>query len=80
MANGWVPKNRDWLGKRPPRKPRRKEEPPPEDENLPTVIISKTRCPHCHSDDTFVASSPKDSRIRYHKCRACGKPFKSVEE
>lgn len=36
-------------------------------------------CPHCGSENTYVYSS-KDLPVRYHKCRACRKCFKSVEK
>lgn len=45
-----------------------------------TVVYYVIRCPdkNCRSTDTFITRT--DVPIRYHKCRACGINFKSVEK
>lgn len=42
------------------------------------VRYQVTRCPHCHAANTKVTRTIK--KIRYHKCRECGKNFKSRED
>ncbi len=90
MSNGWVKKNRDWLGKQPPRKQRRKEEPPPEkptpekkkpsdDENcVGCVAYTDPWCPKCGGFN--VPSYSKEGRIRYRKCKDCGHTFPSYPQ
>lgn len=41
------------------------------------VVYHILRCPGCRSDDVQTTSTRRP--IRYHKCRACGETFKSVE-
>jgi ribosomal protein S27E len=50
------------------------EESRPSDMGVPFIPV---RCPDCHSTDVPVTSSRRP--IRWHKCRVCGKTFKSVE-
>jgi DNA-directed RNA polymerase subunit RPC12/RpoP len=46
---------------------------------MASVIYRPIRCPRCGSKNTRVTSTRGRIGVRYHKCRACGKPFKSVE-
>lgn len=41
------------------------------------VPYRPVRCPQCQGTDCPVTSTRKP--VRYHKCRSCGKTFKSVE-
>lgn len=45
------------------------------------VIFKAMRCPHCNSKRHRVTRTVTDTspQVRYHKCDACGKPFKSIE-
>ena len=43
------------------------------------VLWTRVRCPHCGSEDCPVYDS-SHVPVRYHKCRKCGKNFKSVEK
>jgi hypothetical protein len=42
------------------------------------VVFQRVKCPVCKSKDVPVKSTV--DRIRYHKCRDCGRNFKSVEK
>lgn len=42
------------------------------------VKFVRLRCPHCSSTDVFTQGTR--GRFRSHKCRACQRPFQSVEE
>ena len=44
-----------------------------------SVLWTRVRCPQCGSKDCPVYDS-SHIPIRYHKCRACGRNFKSVEK
>lgn len=43
----------------------------------PCVPFVPFRCPHCgrHKPFTYAVGS----RLRYHRCRACGRRFRSLE-
>lgn len=41
------------------------------------VTFPKLHCPRCKSDDVITRSTQRP--VRYHSCRECGYPFKSVE-
>ncbi|HUW32602.1 MAG TPA: hypothetical protein VM223_13410 [Planctomycetota bacterium] len=87
---GWLDRKRNWLP------PRRREpaaagsSPKPKAENpkpsippeLPGVIYRPLRCPGCRSKDAPVYSTTNERTrvIRYHRCRKCGRTFKSVED
>lgn len=43
------------------------------------VLWTRIRCPKCGSDECPVYDS-SHVPIRYHKCKSCGKNFKSVEQ
>lgn len=43
-----------------------------------TVTFHVLRCPSCHSDAVRTVSTQRP--IRRHKCKRCGRPFKSVED
>jgi len=61
---------------------RRREESPPTDENgIPIVYYVKIRCPYpdCEGEECPVYSSD-DLPIRRHKCKKCGRTFKSIEK
>jgi len=62
-----------------PDPPVRRRRPPPErdEKDTPVVYYVKVKCPKCDSDDCPIYSS--EVPIRYHKCRACGLTFKSIE-
>lgn len=42
------------------------------------VLYHPVKCPVCQSTDVPVQHSQLP--VRYHKCRSCGEPFKSVEK
>ena len=54
--------------------------PPPPDDVSPggAVRYHVVRCPKCQSDRTKITSTQRP--VRYHKCKACGHTFKSVEQ
>jgi len=52
-------------------RPRRRSDPD-------CVLWTRVRCPQCGSQDCPTYDS-SHIPIRYHKCRACGRNFKSVE-
>ena len=57
-------------------RPRRRPGPPPgPPECVPFVRV---RCPACGSADCPVYNS-NSVPVRYHKCNACGRLFKSIE-
>jgi len=47
---------------------------------IPVYAPHRTRCQHCGSGRTSTSSSPKDKAVRYHKCFACGKNFKTPKD
>jgi len=51
--------------------------PEPAEDAIRPVIFHVIRCPYCQSMKTQVTSTRRP--IRWHRCGACGKPFKSVE-
>jgi DNA-directed RNA polymerase subunit RPC12/RpoP len=57
----------------PPRRPSRRRA------DSDCVLWTRVRCPQCGSTDCPVTNS-NHVPIRYHKCLACGRNFKSVEE
>jgi len=73
----WIGKNRRWLNgyaKKP--KPEKKEK-PEED----AVVFMPVKCPNCDAKGkgkiiTYGNTPP----IRYHKCKSCGRKFKSIEK
>jgi len=71
----WLDRPRGWIP------PAKKQAPPPAEpagEPVEEIVIYwLLRCPACHSPDTIVTSTRE--AIRHHKCRACGRCFKSVE-
>jgi transcription elongation factor Elf1 len=42
------------------------------------VVYRLVRCPDCGSAKTVITSTRRP--IRWHKCKSCGKPFRSQEE
>lgn len=48
------------------------------DDDPPAAYYVPTECPHCHGTDCPVTSKPTGG-LRHHKCRACGRCFKSQE-
>lgn len=44
---------------------------------MPVVVYQPTYCPRCKSKNTRINRTTTD--FRYHRCRACGKTFKSTE-
>lgn len=78
---GWIEPRPDFLGGV---HRARKEKPPAPDPDVPAVDYVPVRCPgqRCRSLDCpayNVQPAERTHRIRYHKCRKCGKTFKSVE-
>jgi len=63
-----------------PDQPMRRRLPARDEDGIPVVYYVKVRCPNpnCGSEDCPVYSS--EVPIRYHKCRACGLNFKSIEQ
>ena len=54
------------------------EQPAPKSDPPAPVFWRTVRCPSCNSPDCPVTSTRRP--IRFHRCRACGFRFKSVEE
>lgn len=50
-----------------------------EDDDYPTVPRVPPRCPQCNANRSRVTGESRDGLVRYHRCQACGKKFKSVE-
>ena len=47
---------------------------------LPIIAWTPPRCPWCDSEDVIVTGRGRlFKRLRYHRCRSCGKSFKSYE-
>lgn len=57
---------------------RRKKKPVKDEDGIDVVYYVKVRCPKCGSENCPVYSS--EPPIRYHKCKDCSHPFKSVEQ
>lgn len=49
----------------------------PDDEDLEGVPFVPFRCPHCgrHKPRTYKVRG----KVRYHRCQACGRHYKSYE-
>jgi len=43
------------------------------------VLWTRVHCPRCSSNDCPVVNSGHIP-VRYHKCRGCGRSFKSIEK
>jgi len=48
-----------------------------EDDQVPMVPFVPFRCPHCGRHKPFTYGVV--GRVRYHKCQACGKKYRSLE-
>ena len=57
---------------------RRKRLPAVDEDGTPIVYYVKVKCPGCGSKECPVYSSD-DLPVRRHRCKKCGKTFKSVE-
>jgi len=84
----WIPDNHDWLPDpaRPRRRPGDPAPTPPAPDALPCIVLFTNRCPWCRhpkftTDRTQRSTdSAGATRVyRYHKCSACGRRFKSIE-